>query len=188
MITILEYGQQHLAAISIQSKLLQNNIIQIEGEIDDKMAVDVKSAILYLINKSPTPTIHLHINSPGGSIYAGLGILGMIKLAQSKGIIVETTCTGSAMSMAFVLMIAGTKGHRRAVSYSTFMGHHASAGCVGNVQDLAISLKEAERLNNILMSFIKDNTLISNPKEFFNRDVYIDNEEALKLGIINTIL
>ena len=109
---VIETAKENQIAISLEAKLLQQGIIIIDSEIDKELTLDVKNQFLYLMSLPSVKKISLYINSEGGVIYSGLAIYDMMNLAKSKGIIVETVCTGIAMSMGLVLLINGTKGHR----------------------------------------------------------------------------
>lgn len=187
-IQIIEKGSQNLAVFSLNSKLLQSNIIKIDGTINHINASVIQSQLLYLINTSSVKKISIYINSPGGSVYDGLSIYDMIQYAKSKGFTIETICSGRAMSMGLILLISGTKGNRKAFKNSTILGHQVFGGFEGYLPDIKIEHKEIERLNNVLSNIIKENTSIENPEDFFDRDKYLNTDESLKLSIIDSVI
>ena len=112
----------------------------------------------------------------------------MMNLAKSKGIIVETVCTGVSMSMATVLLLNGTVNFRRALPSATILLHQVSSGAGGHVEDMNIQLAETNRLNEKMTKIIEENTKILNYTTWAARDVYMDAEQAMQLSIIDSII
>ncbi len=185
---VIETAKENQIAISLEAKLLQQGIIIIDSEINKELTLDVKNQFLYLMSLPSVKKISLYINSEGGVIYSGLAIYDMMNLAKSKGIIVETVCTGIAMSMGLVLLINGTKGHRYSLPSATLMAHQASGGAWGTTLDFNIRAKELNRLNNLMAKIVEENSNITDYKEMCQRDCFYDTKQALELGLIDKLL
>lgn len=187
-IQIIEKGSQNLVTFSLDSKLLQSNIIKIDGCINHVIASEIQSQLLYLINTSSIKKISIYINSPGGNVYDGLSIYDMIEYAKSKGFVIETVCAGKAMSMGFILLISGSKGYRKSFKNSTILGHQVFGNANGYLPDIKIEYQEIERLNKILSDIIANNTKIEDPEKFFERDKYLTTNDCMELNIIDNII
>lgn len=185
---VIEKAKDYQVALELNSKLLQNNIIFLQGEITDQLADSVQNQLLYLSSKTDNKTIKIHINSPGGSVYAGLGIYDMMQFVKSKGFTIETICTGVAMSMGAVLLVAGTAGKRKMFPNSTVMLHQASSGFWGNALDAHVQHAEFIRLNELMLKIVSEHTNILDIKAVTERDYFITSEEAIKLSIVDSVL
>ena len=184
--TIIEKTNNSERAYDIYSRLLKDRIIILTGEIDDNTANIVVAQLLYLdsINNND---ISLYINSPGGSITAGMAIYDTMNFIKSD---VSTICLGMAASMGAFLLSSGTKGKRYCLPNSEVMIHQPLGGASGQATEIKIAaehiLKIKEKLNNILASNTgKDIKTIENDTE---RDNYLSSEEALQYGLIDQIL
>ena len=184
--TIIEKSNNSERAYDIYSRLLKDRIIILTGEIDDNTANIVVAQLLYLdsINNND---ISLYINSPGGSITAGMAIYDTMNFIKSD---VSTICLGMAASMGAFLLSSGTKGKRYCLPNSEVMIHQPLGGASGQATEIKIAaehiLKIKEKLNNILASnTCKDIKTIENDTE---RDNYLSSEEALQYGLIDQIL
>jgi ATP-dependent Clp protease protease subunit len=174
-------------AYDIFSLLLRNRIIFLGTPIDDQVANLVVAQMLFLDNENPDQEIRLYINSPGGSITAGLAIYDTMQLTNAP---VSTICVGLAASMGTVLLAAGAKGRRYALPNSTIHIHQPLGGTQGQAIDIAIDAKrimhERERLNNILARHT------GQPVERIARDTdrnyYMDAAEAVEYGLIDEVL
>jgi len=174
-------------AYDIFSLLLRNRIIFLGTPIDDQIANLVVAQMLFLDNENPDQEIRLYINSPGGSITAGLAIYDTMQLINAP---VSTICVGLAASMGTVLLAAGAKGRRYALPNSTIHIHQPLGGTQGQAVDIAIDAKrimhERERLNNILARHT------GQPVERIARDTdrnyYMDAAEAVEYGLIDEVL
>ncbi len=151
----------------IFSRLLKDRIIFIDGEISDMSADLVVAQLLFLESQDPERDINLYINSPGGSVTAGLAIYDTIKYIKPD---VRTICLGQAASMGAVLLCAGTKGKRCALPSARVMIHQPWGGAQGQATDIGIQAKEIVRLQDL------------------ERDFYLSSEESKKYGIIDRIL
>ena len=184
--TIIEKSNNSERAYDIYSRLLKDRIIILTGEIDDNTANIVVAQLLYLdsINNND---ISLYINSPGGSITAGMAIYDTMNFIKSD---VSTICLGMAASMGAFLLSSGTKGKRYCLPNSEVMIHQPLGGASGQATEIKIAaehiLKIKEKLNNILASNTGKNIkTIENDTE---RDNYLSSEEALQYGLIDQIL
>ena len=184
--TIIEKSSNGEKAYDIYSRLLKDRIIILTGEIDDNTANVVVAQLLYLdsINNND---ISLYINSPGGSITAGMAIYDTMNFIKSD---VSTICLGMAASMGAFLLSSGTKGKRYCLPNSEVMIHQPLGGASGQATEIKIAaehiLKIKEKLNKILASNTnKDIKTIENDTE---RDNYLSSEEALQYGLIDQIL
>jgi ATP-dependent Clp protease protease subunit len=180
--TIVEERSKNIAVMDVFSKLAQNRIIYIDGVIDDELANGVISQLLYLDSLN-SDEISIYINSGGGYIYDGLGIIDAMNLIKSP---IKTVCIGKAMSMAAIILTCGKT--RYATKNATIMLHQPLGGAEGTFTEIETSYKELERLKNILYDIIKNKTSISDPEESFDRDIYYTSEQAKELNIIDEIL
>lgn len=172
-------------AMDIASRLLDDNIILLTGEINDMMAEVVIAQLLYLDSLDKKEPIHIYINSPGGSVTAGLAILDTMRLVKSK---VYTYCIGLAASMGAVLLSSGDK--RYIVPHAEVMIHQPLGGTKGQATDIEIAAKHISRTKNILNSILAETC--NKSYEDVSRDTERDNwksaEEALDYGIVDKII
>lgn len=180
--TIVEERSKNIAVMDVFSKLAQNRIVYIDGPIDDELANGVISQLLYLDSLNNNE-ISIYINSYGGYIYDGLGIIDAMNLIKSP---VKTVCIGKAMSMAAIILICGKT--RYATENATIMLHEPSGGTIGTFREVETTYKEIERTKNILYGIIRKKTNISDPEDILDRDVYYTPIDAKKLNIIDEIL
>lgn len=176
-------GERHYDIFSL---LLNERIILLTGEIDDNLASVVVAQILYLASKDEKKDIQLYINSPGGSVTAGMAIYDTMKYVKND---ISTICIGLAASMGAFLLSSGTKGKRYALPNSEIMIHQPLGGVQGQVSDIEIStkrlLKVKNRLNTILASNCdKSLEVIQRDTE---RDYYLDANEAKEYGLVDKI-
>lgn len=171
----------------IFSRLLEDRIIFLTGEITTETANTVIAQLLFLEGKDSSKDISLYINSPGGIVDAGLAILDTMNYIKCD---VSTICVGMSASMSAVLLSAGTKGKRYALPNSRIMIHQPLGGAQGQASDIKIQaeeiLKMREKLNKILAS--KTGKTLKQIENDTNRDYYLSSEEALKYGLIDKIL
>ena len=180
--TITEKSKENIIEMSVFSKLFQSRILFIDDEINDELANGIICQLLYL-NSLEEKEITIYINSPGGEVYAGLGIIDIMERIASP---VKTIAIGKAMSMAAVVLISGDT--RAITKRGTVMLHQTLGGMVGNFGAIQVNVKEMERVNNIIYDVIKAKTFITDPDTIFEKDVYYDAKDALKFGIIDEIL
>lgn len=185
---IKDIAQNNQIYSTISDKLFNKGIIYLTDTITEDTTNSINQQILYLLTNPPeNNTIQIYINSYGGCVYAGLGIYDMMKYAEKKGFIIKTVCIGTAMSMAALLMAAGTKGHRYALPTSTFMLHELSGGNWGKLSDMKVNFQESERLQQLLNKIITEETdnIIT---ELPSIDKYYSTSSAIDNKIIDNIL
>ena len=170
----------------IFSRLLKNRIILLTGEIDDNLASSIVAQILYLDSLS-NDDISIYINSPGGSVTAGMAIYDTINFIKSD---VSTICLGMAASMGAFLLSSGTKGKRYILPNAEVMIHQPLGGAQGQATEIKIAaehiLKLRDKLNNILSK--NTNQSLDRIKEDTERDNFMDSKEALEYGIVDKII
>ena len=137
--TIIEERQLNVAQMDVFSRLMMDRIIFLGTQVDDYTANTLQAQLLYLDSVEPGKDISIYINSPGGSVYAGLGIYDTMQFISSD---VATICTGMAASMAAVLLVAGTEGKRSALKHSRVMIHQPMGGAQGQASDIEITARE----------------------------------------------
>lgn len=183
---ILEEREMRATQIDIFSRLMRDRIIWVAGGVDDRMSTIVQAQLMYLDNTEKTD-ITMHIDSPGGSVKSGLSMVDVMNYISCD---IRTVNTGMAASMGSILLGAGTKGKRSSLRFSRTMLHQSSGGFGGNIQDAEISMKEWQRLNDILFNLLgeycgKDAEQV---KQDASRDLWLNSDEALDYGIIDEIV
>lgn len=170
----------------IYSRLMRDRVILLTEQVTSVSASRIIASLLYL-DYERKRDISLYINSPGGSVTDGIAIYDTMKSLRSD---VSTICIGQACSMGAFLLAGGTKGKRISLPNSRIMIHQVSAGAEGTYKDMAISLKETERLNNILAEIMAQNTgqPLEKIKDDIDRDFYMSSNEAKSYGIIDQII
>ena len=183
---VVEQTNRGERAYDIYSRLLKDNIIFIGTPIDDHVANLVTAQLLFLEAEDPEKDISLYINSPGGSITAGMAIYDTMQFVRPS---VVTICVGQAASMGAVLLAAGAKGKRYALPNSRIMIHQGSGGFRGNTPDVLIQVKELETLVDKLMKIIARHTGqdVEKVKRDVDRDRFMSAEEAKTYGLIDEI-
>lgn len=185
--TVIEKSNFGERAYDIYSRLLKERIIFLGDAIDDNVANTVIAQLLFLESEDKEKDIKLYINSPGGSVTAGLAIYDTIQYIKPN---VATICIGLAASMAAVLLASGTKGKRFALPNSEILIHQVMGGAEGQASDIKIRaeriLKIRDRLNQILGKHTKQS--MSKIEKDTDRDHYMDPEEAMAYGLIDKII
>ena len=183
---ILEERQLNMTQIDVFSRLMRDRIIWVSGVVDQQMS-DIVQAQLLFLDSVEKKDITFYINSPGGSVLCGLGIVDLMNYISSS---VATTNIGMCASMGSVLLSAGTKGKRSSLIYSKVMTHQLSHGVSGNIQDTRINQIEAEKYNYILFKILAKNCnkTFDEVLEFSSRDRWYNSDEALKFGLIDEII
>jgi ATP-dependent Clp protease protease subunit len=185
--TVIEKTNYGERAYDIYSRLLKDNIIFLGGGIDDHTANIIIAQLLFLQSEDPKKDINLYINSPGGSVTATLAIVDTMNHIKNN---VATTCVGIAASGAALVLSAGTKGKRYALSNSEVMIHQPLGGAEGQASDIEISarhiLKTRENLNKILAK--NTGQAVSKIEKDVDRDFFMSAEDAKKYGIIDKVL
>lgn len=171
----------------IFSRLLKDRIIFVDGEINDASADLVVAQILFLESENPEKDINIYINSPGGSVTAGLAIYDTMQYVKCP---IQTICLGQAASMGAFLLAGGTRGKRHALPSSRVMIHQPWGGVQGQESDISIQAKEILRLKKITIKHFSEHT--EKPEEIvasdMERDFYMSAEEALAYGIVDHVM
>ena len=171
----------------IFSRLLKDRIVFIDGEINDVMADLVVAQILFLESEHPDKDISIYINSPGGSVTAGLAIYDTMKYVKCD---IQTICMGQAASMAAILLAGGTKGKRYALPSCRVMIHQPRGGVEGQESDISILAKEIIRLKKLSIEYLASDTGKTEKKvaEDIERDFYMSAQEAQEYGIVDHVM
>ena len=173
--------------MDVFSRLMMDRIIFLGTQIDDYTANVIQAQLLYLDSADPGKDVSIYINSPGGSVYAGLGIYDTMQYIQSD---VTTICTGMAASMAAVLLVAGEKGKRYALKHSRVMIHQPMGGIQGQASDIEITAREIQKLKEELYTIISNHSGQPYDKVYADsdRDYWMTSAEALEYGMIDKVL
>ena len=171
----------------IFSRLLKDRIVFIDGEINDAMADLVVAQILFLESENPDKDISIYINSPGGSVTAGLAIYDTMKYVKCD---IQTICMGQAASMAAILLGGGTKGKRYALPSSRVMIHQPRGGVEGQESDISILAKEIIRLKKLSIEYLANDTgkKYEQVAEDIERDFFMSAKEASEYGIVDHVM
>jgi ATP-dependent Clp protease protease subunit len=185
--TVIEKSQFGERAYDIYSRLLKERIIFLAGPINDTAANSIIAQMLFLASKDPGKDIQIYVNSPGGSITAGLAIYDTMQYIKPD---ISTVCVGMAASMAAVLLAAGTKGKRFALPSSEILLHQVAGGVTGQAVEIEITAKQIlkikEKINQILSKHTGQ-TLAKIEKDT-DRDFYLSSEEAKTYGLIDKVI
>lgn len=184
---ILEERQLNVTQLDVFSRLMMDRIIFLGTQVTDTSANIIQAQLLYLDSVDPGKDVNIYINSPGGSVYAGLGIYDTMQYIQSD---VSTICTGMAASMAAVLLVAGQKGKRYALPHSRVMIHQPMGGIQGQASDIEITAREILKLKDELYRIISDHSGQSMERVIADadRDYWMIASEAKEYGMIDNIL
>ena len=185
--SILEERQLNVTQMDVFSRLMMERIIFLGTPIDDYVANVIQAQLLFLDTSDPGKDISIYLNSPGGSVHAGLGIYDTMQYIGSD---VATICTGMAASMAAVLLVAGEKGKRSALKHSRVMIHQPMGGMQGQASDMEINYKQIMLLRDELYQIISDHSGQSFEKimKDSDRDYWMTSAEALEYGMIDQVL
>ena len=185
--SILEERQLNVTQMDVFSRLMMDRIIFLGTEVDDYVANVIQAQLLFLDTSDPGKDISLYINSPGGSVYAGLGIYDTMQFINSD---VATICTGMAASMAAVLLVAGEKGKRSALKHSRVMIHQPMGGMRGQASDMEINYKQIMLLRDELYQIISDHSgqPFEKIRKDSDRDYWMTSAEAKEYGMIDKVL
>ena len=183
---ILEERQLNVTQLDVFSRLMMDRIIFLGTDINDYTANVLQAQMLYLDSVDPEKDISVYINSPGGSVSAGLGIYDTMQYINSD---VQTICTGMAASMAAVLLVAGEKGKRAALPHSRVMIHQPMGGAQGQASDIEITAKEIQKYKKELYNIIAHHSGQTFEKVWADsdRDYWMTSEEAKAYGMIDNI-
>ena len=185
--TIIEERQLNVAQMDVFSRLMMDRVIFLGTDVNDYTANVIQAQMLYLDSTDPGKDISIYINSPGGSVYAGLGIYDTMQYVASD---VSTLCTGMAASMAAVLLVSGEKGKRFALRHSRVMIHQHMGGAQGQASDIEITAREIKKLKDELYNIIADHSgqPFEKVERDSDRDYWMTSQEALDYGMIDRIL
>ena len=184
---ILEERQLNVTQMDVFSRLMMDRIIFLGTPIDDYTANTLQAQLLYLDSVDPGKDISIYINSPGGSVSAGLGIYDTMQFINSD---VSTICTGMAASMAAVLLVAGAEGKRSALPHSRVMLHQPMGGAQGQASDIEITAREIQKYKKELYTIIANHSHNTYEKVWADsdRDYWMTSQEALEYGMIDKVL
>ena len=184
---VVEQTARGERSYDIYSRLLKDRVIFMTGQVEDHMANLIVAQMLYLESENPDKDIHLYINSPGGSVTAGLSIYDTMQFIQPN---VSTMCIGQAASMGAMLLAGGAKGKRYALPHSRLMIHQPSGGAQGQASDIEIQANEIIKMRDILNILLSKHTgqEVATIARDTERDNYMGAEEALAYGLVDKII
>ena len=185
--TITEERKMNVATMDVFSRLMMDRIIFLGVPINDYVANIIQAQLLFLESTDSNQEINLYINSPGGQVYAGLGIYDTMQLVTPP---ISTICTGMAASMAAVLLCAGEKGKRSALKHSRVMIHQPLGGVQGQASDIEITANEIQKLKKELYDIISkhSNKSFDQVEKDSDRDYWMTSSEAKSYGMIDEVL
>ena len=184
---IIEERQLNIAAMDVFSRLMMDRIIFLGLPIDDYVANVIQAQLLFLESVDSSKDIQIYFNTPGGSVYAGLGIYDTMQYISSD---IATICTGMAASMGAILLTAGTKGKRTALTHSRIMIHQPMGGATGQASDIEITAREIQKLKKELYDILAQHTGNTYKKivKDADRDYWMTASEAKEYGMIDEVL
>ena len=184
---VVEQTSRGERSYDIYSRLLNDRIIFLSEEVNDTTASLIVAQMLYLEAQDPDKDIQFYINSPGGSVTAGMAIYDTMQYIKCD---VATICVGMAASMGAFLLSAGTKGKRMALPNAEIMIHQPSAGTQGQITDMAIHLKRLQTIKERMNKIMADNTgrSVEEVTAACERDNFMDTQEALAFGLIDRVI
>ena len=184
---VVEKTDRGERAYDIYSRLLKDRIVFVGGEVEDGMANAIVAQLLFLQAQDPKKEISVYVNSPGGSVTAGLAILDTMKMLKCP---VATYCVGQAASMGAILLAAGTKGKRHALPNARIMIHQPWGGAQGKASDIEITAREILRLKDVLNGILAEASgkTVEEVHKDTDRDHFMSAEEAKAWGIVDTVL
>lgn len=184
---IIEERQLNVAQMDVFSRLMMDRIIFLGAAITDEVANIIQAQLLFLESVDSSKDISIYINSPGGSVYAGLGIYDTMQFIKPK---IATICTGMAASMGAVIMCAGEKGKRSALPHSRIMIHQPMGGAQGQASDIEITTREILKLRDELYEIIAKHSgqKVDKVHKDSDRDYWMKADEAKKYGMIDEVL
>ena len=184
---VIEETPRGERSYDIYSRLLKDNIIFLGTAIDDSVANAIVAQMLFLESEDPDKDIQIYINSPGGSVTAGMAIYDTMQFVKND---IVTYCIGQAASMGALLLSAGTKGKRFTLPNSRIMIHQPSGGAQGQASDIEITFKEIQRLKEMLAEIMARHTGQNLKKlmKDMDRDYFMGPQEALEYGLIDKVL
>ncbi|HUS00781.1 MAG TPA: ATP-dependent Clp protease proteolytic subunit [Chitinophagaceae bacterium] len=184
---IIEERPMNIAVMDVYSRLMMDRIIFLGYPVSDEVANIITAQLLFLESTDRTRDIQLYINSPGGSVYAGLGLYDTMQFVSPD---IATICTGMAASMAAVLMAAGAPGKRTALKHARIMMHQPSAGAMGQASDVEITVNEVRKVKQELYEVLSTHTgqTVEKIAKDSNRDYWMTAPEAKEYGLVDEVL
>jgi ATP-dependent Clp protease, protease subunit len=184
---ITEERELRVAQMDVFSRLMMDRIIFMGEEVNDNIANIIQAQLLFLQSTDPKKDIHMYINSPGGSVYAGFGIYDTMQLVSPD---VCTTCTGMALSMGAILLCAGAAGKRAALPHSRVMLHQPLGGVQGQASDIEITAIQVLKIKKELYQIVAKHSRQDYQKvhDACDRDYWLTAEEAKEFGVVDEIL
>ncbi|RNI39009.1 ATP-dependent Clp protease proteolytic subunit [Hanamia caeni] len=184
---IIEERPMNVAVMDVYSRLMMDRIIFLGYPVNDEVANIITAQLLFLESTDRNRDVQLYINSPGGGVYAGLGLYDTMQFVNPD---VATICTGIAASMAAVLMAAGAPGKRSALKHSRIMMHQPSAGAAGQASDVAITVNEVRKIKQELYEILSNHTgqTLEKVAKDSNRDFWMTASEAKDYGLVDEVL
>lgn len=185
--TIIEERQLNIAQMDVFSRLMMDRIIFLGVPINDDAANIIQAQLLFLESQDPSRDITLYLNTPGGSVSAGLGIYDTMQLVECD---ICTICTGMAASMGAVLLTAGTKGRRQALQHSRVMIHQPMGGAEGQASDIEITAREIHRIKKELYEILAAHSgkNIKTIEKDADRDYWLTSAQAVEYGLIDGVI
>lgn len=185
--TVVERGARGERAYDLFSRLMEDRIIMVNGEVNSTMSAIVTGQLLFLAKEDSKKPISMYINSPGGSVTAGLAIYDTMKFLKCP---VSTVCMGQAASMGAILLSGGTKGKRYSLPNSRIMVHQPWGGAQGTVADIQRQYEEINKLRDVLENILVENTGQKPDKihKDTDRDFFMSAEEAVEYGIVDHVI
>ncbi|MEO6456391.1 MAG: ATP-dependent Clp protease proteolytic subunit [Ginsengibacter sp.] len=184
---IIEERPMNIAVMDVYSRLMMDRIIFLGYPVTEEVANIITAQLLFLESTDRTRDIQLYINSPGGGVYAGLGLYDTMQFVSPD---IATICTGVAASMAAVLMSAGAAGKRTALKHARIMLHQPSAGAMGQASDVEITVNEVRKVKHELYEILSNHTgqTIEKVAKDSNRDYWMTAPEAKDYGLVDEVL
>lgn len=184
---IIEERPMNVAVMDVYSRLMMDRIIFLGYPVNDEVANIIIAQLLFLESTDRTRDIQMYINSPGGGVYAGLGLYDTMQFVTPD---IATICTGIAASMSAVLMAAGAAGKRSALRHSRIMMHQPSAGAAGQASDVTITVNEVRKIKHELYEILSNHTgqTVEKIAKDSNRDFWMTADEAKQYGLIDEVL
>lgn len=185
--TIIEERQLNVATMDVFSRLMMDRIIFLGCPINDDVANIIQAQLLFLESQDPTKDVTIYINSPGGSVSAGLGIYDTMQLVESD---ITTVCTGMAASMGAVLLAAGSAGKRSALTHSRIMIHQPLGAAEGQASDIEITARQIKQAKDELYTILSEHTkkTVKQIEKDADRDFWMNSKVAKDYGLIDAIM
>ncbi|RYD64580.1 MAG: ATP-dependent Clp protease proteolytic subunit [Verrucomicrobiaceae bacterium] len=184
---VVEQDGRSERSYDLYSRMMKERIVFVSGEVEDNMANILVAQLLYLESMDHEKDIYMYVNSPGGAVTAGLGIIDTMNFIKCD---VHTVCVGQCASMGAMILSSGAKGKRTTLKNSRIMIHQPSGGARGMASDIEISYKEIQRLKQMLNEMLAENCgqPLKTIEKAMDRDTWMSAEDALKFGIVDRVV